>query len=138
MNDDAMLAKLAGDKLHVGAPAARTGYDPSLSRLKEETLVAFLRAPIHLDLKSVPGVGKVGKRQLINHGVTNTFNLIGKFLSLRADEDTPQEHCDKFWRWIDTAGISVAHRDMVVQAIAEKVDTMIPGFSGKEMLKIVE
>lgn len=130
MSDVAALADMMSSKLHV-----KCGYDPEDSHIAEDTLVAFLRTPVTLDLRSVPGIGKVGKRKLIEQGITNTYNLIAKYLALRADDDTSQTHCDKFWRWIDSVGLSARHRDMIVHAIAEKVSTMMPGLYNTEELK---
>ncbi|CAN0415243.1 unnamed protein product, partial [Hapterophycus canaliculatus] len=63
--------------------------------------------------------------------VTNTYQLIGKFLALRGPDKTDfkvdsMEHCDKFWYWLKSKGIH-ACRSMIVYAIAEKVNTWIPG-----------
>lgn len=36
------------------------------------------------------------------------------------------EHCDKFWYWLQSKGIN-SNRSGIVNAIAEKVNTWIPG-----------
>lgn len=36
------------------------------------------------------------------------------------------EHCDKFWYWLQAKGIN-SNRSGIVNAIAEKVNTWIPG-----------
>jgi len=36
------------------------------------------------------------------------------------------EHCEKFWFWLQFVGVS-SHRSAIVRAIAEKVNTMMPG-----------
>jgi hypothetical protein len=36
------------------------------------------------------------------------------------------EHCEKFWHWLQSVGIT-SHRSAIVKAIAEKMNTMIPG-----------
>lgn len=63
--------------------------------------------------------------------VTSTYQLIGKFLSLKGEDvegDVVQtvEHCDRFWYWLKEVGI-VAHRSGIVNAIAEKCNTWLPG-----------
>ncbi|KAL3670057.1 hypothetical protein V7S43_005427 [Phytophthora oleae] len=114
------------------------GYDPQKSRVAEDTLADFLRAPLTGDLTEVPGIGKaaVAKLGASDDGedaVTNTFQLIGKFLMLKAnlEEDADDvidcaAHCDAFWFWLKSKGIT-AYRSGIVMAIAEKVNTMLPG-----------
>jgi hypothetical protein len=36
------------------------------------------------------------------------------------------QHCDAFWFWLKSKGIT-AYRSGIVMAIAEKVNTMLPG-----------
>ncbi|RLN95658.1 hypothetical protein BBJ28_00025621 [Nothophytophthora sp. Chile5] len=119
------------------------GYDPQKSRVAEDTLADFLRAPLTGDLTEVPGIGKaaVGKLGTAEEGedaVENTFQLIGKFLMLkvgtcRGNSDDNDDglldcsaHCDAFWFWLKSKGIT-AYRSGIVMAIAEKVNTMLPG-----------
>ncbi|DBA01758.1 TPA: hypothetical protein N0F65_010168 [Lagenidium giganteum] len=113
------------------------GYDPQKSRVAEDTLADFLRAPLTGDLTEVPGIGKaaVGKLAEGEDGdrIENTFQLIGKFLMLKGNsEDNDdglvdiKEHCDAFWHWLKSKGIS-SYRSGIVMAIAEKVNTMVPG-----------
>ncbi len=45
---------------------------------------------------------------------------------LKGADTTTQEHCDAFWRWLDSRGIN-SHRAGIVKAIAEKVNVMMPG-----------
>ena len=54
-----------------------------------------------------------------------------KFLMLKGpDEDghkvESNEHMQKFWHWLAEKGIS-SHRSAIVLAIAEKMNTMMPG-----------
>ncbi len=37
-----------------------------------------------------------------------------------------EEHCQKFWHWLQYVGIS-SHRSAIVKAVAEKMNTMLPG-----------
>ena len=65
------------------------GYDPQKSRVAEDTLADFLRAPLTGDLTEVPGIGKAAVTKLCasdedgDEAVTNTFQLVGKFLMLK-------------------------------------------------------
>lgn len=110
-----------------------SGYDPQFSRLAEDTLGDFLRAPLTGDLTEVPGIGINACRKLINHNINNTFQLIGKFLSLKSNSDdtddgliTCVEHCDAFWHYLNSIDIR-AYKSGIVMAISEKVNTMLPG-----------
>lgn len=63
------------------------GYDPQKSRVAEDTLADFLRAPLTGDLTEVPGIGPAAVNKLAagedGESVENTFQLIGKFLMLK-------------------------------------------------------
>lgn len=64
------------------------GYDPQKSRVAEDTLADFLRAPLTGDLTEVPGIGPAAVSKLGQDGedgdaIENTFQLIGKFLLLK-------------------------------------------------------
>lgn len=60
--------------------------------------------------------------------VETTHQLIGKFLTLRGKGMTPQQHMDAFWFYLKERGLS-SHRAGIVDAIAQKVNVMIPGIS---------
>ncbi|KAH7491938.1 hypothetical protein PRIC1_002591 [Phytophthora ramorum] len=114
------------------------GYDPQKSRVAEDTLADFLRAPLTGDLTEVPGIGKAAVTKLGSSEdgedvVSNTFQLIGKFLMLKENSDDNDDgvidcaaHCDAFWFWLKSKGIT-AYRSGIVMAIAEKVNTLLPG-----------
>ncbi|TMW66543.1 hypothetical protein Poli38472_004308 [Pythium oligandrum] len=113
------------------------GYDPQKSRVAVDTLADFLRAPLTGDLKEVPGIGDIAAGKLAagedGDRVENTFQLIGKFLMLKASLEENDDglidcadHCNAFWFWLKAKGIS-AYRSGIVMAIAEKVNTMLPG-----------
>ncbi|KAG6582788.1 uncharacterized protein IUM83_17265 [Phytophthora cinnamomi] len=111
------------------------GYDPQKSRVAEDTLADFLRAPLTGDLTEVPGIGKAAVTKLGDgdEAVENTFQLIGKFLMLKESTNENDDgvincaqHCDAFWFWLKSKGIT-AYRSGIVMAIAEKVNTMLPG-----------
>lgn len=66
------------------------GYDPQKSRVAEDTLADFLRAPLTGDLTEVPGIGPAAVTKLgageDGDVIENTFQLIGKFLMLKVRE----------------------------------------------------
>ena len=96
----------------------------------------FLRGTIDGNIEGVPGIGPAAAKKLADaddddERVTNTWQLIGKFLMLKGpDEDghkvESNEHMQKFWHWLAEKGIS-SHRSAIVRAIAEKMNGMMPG-----------
>lgn len=60
-------------------------------------------------MKTVPGVGPKAKELLEAAGVENTYQLIGKFLTLKSSKATTQQHCDAFYEWLVEIGIR-SHR----------------------------
>ncbi|CAM9210684.1 unnamed protein product [Chrysoparadoxa australica] len=123
------------------------GYDPRRSQINENhqgpALETFIRSPITGDLTEVPGVGK-GNAEKLAEGddkVTNTYQLIGKYLTLKgpdtADKEVRREsveckdHCDNFWHWLKQKGI-VSYRGSIVNAVAEKANVWMPGLYDSE------
>lgn len=62
--------------------------------------------------------------------MTSTYALIGKYLTLKGADVGPVQHCDMFWYWLRDAGVN-SHRSGIVQAVAEKMDMMMPGIYDK-------
>ena len=60
--------------------------------------------------------------------VETTYQLIGKFLSLKGKGMSSKEHMDAFWFYLKARGVD-SHRSGIVDAIARKVDVMIPGIA---------
>ena len=81
------------------------GYDPQKSRVAEDTLADFLRAPLTGDLTVVPGIGKAAVTKLSDaagdgdEAVTNTFQLIGKFLMLKVWMSLKRGRDDEALNW---------------------------------------
>lgn len=115
------------------------GYDPKRSALKDDRLIDFIRAPITGDLLEVPGIGDAAVEAMAKMEgndpstcVTTTFQLIGKFISLKGTDSSGdmidvKEHTDRFWFWLKDNKKINACRGMIVRAIAEKVNSMMPG-----------
>lgn len=110
-----------------GAQPTR-GYKQGDSRLRGDRAADYLRAPVAEDVRTVPGVGRMSARVLKKAGVDNTYQLFAIFMAMREKGDTSQKHCDKFWHWLEQHGTSAAHRSTVVHAVAEKLNTFMPGF----------
>lgn len=78
----------------------------------------------------MPGIGPKAAEALAsgddpNEKITNTFQLIGKYLLLKGPDDGDSkvscvEHCDKFWAFLQSKGVN-SYRSGIVQCIAEKV-----------------
>jgi hypothetical protein len=109
------------------APIALTGYHPDRSRVSGHALADFIRAPVSGVLTEVPGVGPATAAKLAAHGVDTTFALIGKYLTFRTAGVSCIEHMDRFYAWLTFVDTASGFRAGTCQAIAEKVDTFLPG-----------
>jgi hypothetical protein len=118
-------------------PRQAEGYDPKRSKVSDDTLNDFLRAPLSGLLSEVPGIGPATIKKLADselaedEKITNTFQLIGKFMMLKGPDAEGSkvesfEHMEKFWYFLQNRGIS-SHRGAIVRSIAEKMNTMMPG-----------
>ena len=109
-------------------------YDPEKSRISEDALADFLRSILTGDLTEVPGISRCAIRKLAagDEKITNTFQLIGKFLLFKTSINKTDEiidskqHCNAFCNWLKLKGIQ-SYRSDIVMCIAEKTNTMIPG-----------
>ncbi len=98
----------------------------------------FLTSQVNPDLKSVPGIGPAGEKLLVDAGITNTYQLIGKFLMCCSEKKTPQEICQTFYEFLAEEVKLSSYRAGVVTAIAEKVNTMVPGVCDMASLRSAE
>jgi len=111
--------------------ASERGFDANRSQVSEDALAKFLAEDVREDITSVPGIGPAAAKALArsdaqDSAVLTTYQLFGKFLSLRAPGMTTEEHCDAFWNYLALKGIN-SHRSGIVLAVAEKVDLAFPG-----------
>lgn len=106
--------------------ALRRGYFKEDSRLKDAELQKYLREPVDMRLGSTPFLGKMGERLLSLAGITTTPQLFAKFLELRTAEDSWEQHCTKFWHFLEQHGISASHRSTIVHAVSEKMAMFMP------------
>ncbi|CAM9805534.1 unnamed protein product, partial [Hapterophycus canaliculatus] len=71
------------------------GYDPKRSKVSDDKLAEFIRSTITGDVTEVPGIGSRGAEILAegegDDRVTNTYQLIGKFLALRGPDKADHE-----------------------------------------------
>lgn len=113
------------------------GYDPKKSKVSADTMETWRASTINGDLKQVPGIGEAAIKKFMAvqdpaNRVTNTYQLIGKYLTLKGPEDdevevTIGETNQKFWYYLKSLEIS-SHRSAIVLAISEKVAQFFPGF----------
>ena len=72
-----------------------TNFSPYKSTVTDETLVRFLNHELDYNLTSVPGIGPKAKEILTQNGVTNTFQLVAKFLSFKEDDGDDTDSDDE-------------------------------------------
>lgn len=94
----------------------------------------WMRKPITGNIEEVPGIGPATAKKLAasDEGITTTYQLLGKFMMLKGSDSDDAEvvdsasHMEFFWVWLADLGIT-SHRSAIVKAIAEKLNTMMPG-----------
>lgn len=105
------------------------GYHPDRSTTTPSVLRDWLNSLLVEDLVCVPGIGKKNKcllEESNDHGcVCSTYELFGKFLSLKGPGVDSVTHCDRFFHWLHAKGIT-SHTASIVQAVAERTNIMIP------------
>ncbi len=103
-------------------------YNPDRITITDGTFIDFLRCDLSGKLLDVPGIGKKTLKKLASGSdpITNSYQLIGKFLSLRTLNDTSVSHCNKFLKWLKSKGINL-HCESIIISIAEKANIWIPG-----------
>jgi|TARA_B110000902_G_C13819498_1_gene403125 hypothetical protein len=102
-----------------------TEFQPSKSTVNDNTLVEFLFSDVQPDLECVPGIGPANSKVLMNAGVQNTYQLMGKFLELKTNERTVCDHCNKFFEWLQLCGVRT-NRHNITKSIAEKMAIAFP------------
>ncbi len=87
----------------------------------------FIRAPISGKLEEVPGIGPANIKIFNENGIFTTFQLIGKYLSLKDSDVEPIEHADRFYFWLKSLKAPSGYRAAIVHSIAEKMNVTFPG-----------
>lgn len=101
-------------------------FNPYATRVNEDILANFLRAPISGDLIEVPGIGPRTSSILKKSGVETTYQLFAKFLSLRGADDDCRTHCNKFIRWLVEVDTPPMFRNTITHVLAEKLALLFP------------
>mmetsp|Transcript_1865 Transcript_1865/g.1675 ORF Transcript_1865/g.1675 Transcript_1865/m.1675 type:complete len:120 (-) Transcript_1865:81-440(-) len=105
------------------------GYHPEKSKVSADKLSDFVRLQLSGDLKEVPGIGPKTEEALKAAGISTTFGLIGKYLTLKEEGVGPVEHTDRFYYWLKSVVPPSAgqFRAGIVRSICEKVNLTFPG-----------
>ena len=96
--------------------------------MSADSLAKFLEDEIDEGITSVPGIGPAAAKSLAagEDGVATTYQLFGRFLTLKSEGASSAEHCDAMWYWLQGKGVS-SHRSGIVQCLVEKLEIMMPG-----------
>mmetsp|Transcript_6841 Transcript_6841/g.15696 ORF Transcript_6841/g.15696 Transcript_6841/m.15696 type:complete len:115 (+) Transcript_6841:90-434(+) len=104
--------------------AAAVEYNPNNTTINTDSLTSWLQGQITGDLEEIPGVGPANKQKMIDAGVENTYQLIGKYLTFK--KGTVKEHQDAAFSWLRDIGVN-ASRNNIILALAEKCDIFMQG-----------
>jgi hypothetical protein len=108
-----------------------TGFHPERyierSPFGDDSMGDWLMKEVTGDLRDLPGIGPVSVKALNKQGITTTYQLFGKFLSLKEEGVGSVELADRFWFWLDSAGTHAGSRAAIVLAVAEKLNLSFPG-----------
>ncbi len=100
------------------------------SSFSTKTQALFIRKEFCGDLllDNIPGIKEGAIEKLHAAGITTTFQLFAKFLSLKGVGVSSSEHCELFFEWLKSIGIN-SHRSSIVAAIADKCSVLFTGLS---------
>lgn len=113
-------------------------FHPERSRVGADTMGEWLRKEISGDLSEVPGVGPASVTAFKANGVSTTYQLFGKFLSLKDEDVGSVEHCERFYLWLNSVGTAAGSRGAVVLAVAEKLNMTFTGLYDASMYEATE
>ena len=88
-----------------------------------DLFVEWLRGKITGDLEEIPGIGTSNKAILKKEGITNTYQLIGKYLSFKKGDI--REHQNAMYEWLTQINV-LSGRNYIILALSEKCDILIP------------
>lgn len=106
--------------------------------MNKDKLDEFVQRDITGNLEEVPGIGPAAVKKLAepdaagNPGITTTYQLIAAYLGLKDKDCDPVAHTDVFWYWLKEKGVS-SHRSGIVQCIAKKCNSFLPGLYDPSM-----
>ncbi len=98
-------------------------------------ICVWLRGKITGDLEEIPGIGSSTKAILEKAGVTNSYQLIGKFLSFKKGDHS--EHLDAMYEWLTQINVKIG-RNSIILALAEKCAILIPTMEENLLLMLLK
>lgn len=104
-----------------------TPFHPENSRVAADKLADFVRDQLDPEITSIPGIGPAAASIFADAGITTSYQLVGKFLSMKDSDIGPIEHVERFYQWLCALKISGGHRAGTVHALAEKLNIWFPG-----------
>ncbi len=113
-------------------------YHPERSKVAAGTMGDWIHKEVTGDLNEVPGIGSASVKALKEQGITTTYQLFGKFLSLKEEGVGSIELADRFWFWLDSAGTAAGFRAAVVLAVAEKLNMSFTGLYDGSLYESLE
>jgi hypothetical protein len=90
----------------------------------------WLRGKITGDLEEIPGIGPSNKAILEKAGVSNTYQLIGKYLSFKKGDIKEQQ--DAMYEWLLQIKVNRG-RNQIILALSEKCDILMPAMGRFEV-----
>jgi hypothetical protein len=116
-------------------------FNPYRSTTTDEALRQFVSATLEPNILSIPGIGHKNAQHLRedNFGnyhlrsISNSYELMGKFLSMKAEGVGCVDHCQKFYDYLLEKGV-LHNTDDIVQAVAAKADSFISGIYDRKYM----
>jgi len=102
--------------------------------IPKDHIAEFILSPIREDMSSIPGMNINNVEIFKRYGITNTYQLIGIFLSFKIDKQTTVQLYEKTKEFLEEKGITDIN--LIISSIFEKIDTIMPGFCDMYEIKI--
>ena len=97
------------------------------TKLDGDGVAKWLRSPISGDLLELPQCGPACAGHFRDNGISTTYGLFGKFLSLKEEGVGSVELCDRFYYWLGSIGIPPGSKGTITHAVAVKLEIHFPG-----------
>ena len=107
-------------------PTPSTPFNGRITRMSDERCDEWLRQDLTGDLLGdrVPCLGAANAAALSRGpaNITTTYQLMGKYLSLRGEDTTQLQQLDAFKGWLEGAGVRVHESETIVAAVGAKMN----------------
>jgi len=115
-------------KMSAATESKPSGYDSTKTRVKKETIEAFVTGPNCGSIGILVGVGPVNMKKFKEQNIHTIQQLMGIFMTLANTEKiTPTAHKHLMYAKLVELGINHSRSDMV-DAMAEKIAVIFPEF----------